>query len=92
MDNNKIFTIHFPGKQVYIENTYKSLNDKMEDIKNNKDHNLYLLLKDYPNPDIKVESYRGQHSTIKKLVASKYLKDNYKILNSNVLPYNYKSN
>ena len=28
MDNNKIFTIHFPGKQVYIENTFKSLNDK----------------------------------------------------------------
>ena len=87
----KIFTIHFPGKKVYIENTCKSLYDKMEDIKNDKDHKLYLLLKDYPNPEIRVEFYRGQLSN-KKLVASKYLKDNYKILNVNVLPYNYKTN
>ena len=28
----KIFTIHFPKKKVYIENTYKSLYEKMEDI------------------------------------------------------------
>ena len=45
MDNclQKIFTIHFPGKKVYIENTCKSIYDKMEDIKNDKDHNLYSI-------------------------------------------------
>ena len=36
----KIFTIHFPGNRVYIENTCKSLYDKMEYIKNDKDHVL----------------------------------------------------
>ena len=48
MDNSlqKIFTIHFPGKKVYIENTCKSLYDKMKDIKDNKDHCLYSLLKE----------------------------------------------
>ena len=87
----KIFTIHFPGKKVYIENTCKSLYDKMEDIKNNKDHKLYSMLKEYPNPEIRVECYRDQLCN-KKSVASKYLKDNYKILNVNVLPYNYNRN
>ena len=66
----KIFTIHFPGKKVYIENTCESICKKMEDIKNNKDHNLYLLLKEYPN-------------------ILKYIKDNYKILNVNLLPPNF---
>ena len=93
MDNyfQKIFTIHFPEKKVYIENTYKSLYDKMEDIKNDKDHKLYSLLKEYPNPEIRVECYRDQLCN-KKSVALKFRKDNYKILNVNVLPYNYKSN
>ena len=48
----KLFTIHFPGKKVYIENTLKSPYDKMEDIKNDKDHKLYSLLQEYPNPKI----------------------------------------
>ena len=87
----KIFTIHFPGKKVYIENAYKSLYEKMEDIKNNKDHKLYSFLKEYPNPEIRVECYRDKLCN-KKSVASKYLKDNYEILNVNVLPYNYKPN
>ena len=43
--NQKIFSIHFPEKRVYIENTCKSLPDKMEYIKNDKDHLLYPLLK-----------------------------------------------
>ena len=76
----KIFTIHFPGKKVYIENTSKSLYDKMEDIKNDKDHKLYLLLKDYPNPEIREEG------SSKKEVANKYIKDSYKILNVNLFP------
>ena len=94
MDNLcKIFSIHFPEERVYIENTFKSINDKMEEIKNNKDHKLYSMIKEYPNPKIIVESYKNYpNSEIrfecykdiffnKKSVASKYLKDNYEILN-----------
>ena len=93
MDNNiqKIFTIHFPGKKVYIENTFRLIHEKMEDISNDKDHSLYLLLKDCPNPEIRFECYRDQLCN-KKSVALKYRKDNYEILNVNVLPYNYKRN
>ena len=79
----KIFTIHFHEKKVYIENTCKSLYDKMEDIKNDKDHKLYSLLKEYPNPEIRVECYKDKICT-KKSLALKYRKDNYKILNVNV--------
>ena len=103
MDNLcKIFSIHFPGKKVYIENTFKSINDKMEEIKNNEDHQLYSMLKECLNPETRVECFK-EYPEIrvecyrdllcdKKSVASKYLKDNYKILNVNVLPYNYKPN
>ena len=92
MDSNlqKIFTIHFPEKKVYIENTCKKLYDKMEDIRNDKDHKLYHMLKKHPNPEIRVECYKDSYCN-KKLVALKYRKDNYEILNVNVLPYNYKS-
>ena len=51
--SQKIFTIHFPDKKVYIENTSRSFHDKMEYIKNDKDHLLYLLLKEYLNPEIR---------------------------------------
>ena len=76
----KIFTIHFPGKKVYIENTSKSLYDKMDDIKNDKDHLLYSMLQKYPNPEIREEG------SSKKEVANKYIKDSYKILNVNLFP------
>ena len=36
----KIFTIHFPEKKVYIEEASGTLYDRMEIIKNDKDHNL----------------------------------------------------
>ena len=81
----KIFTIHFPGKKVYIENTCESLYDKMEEIKSNKDHTLFTMLQEYPNPEIRVEYYKGK-ITDKKLVAKEYSKDNYEILNFNLLP------
>ena len=83
----KIFPIHFPDKKVYIENTYKSLHDKMEYIKNDKDHSLYLILKDYPNPEIRFECFQdvGCYKD-KKKVAMEYSKDNYEILNYNLIP------
>ena len=83
----KIFTIHFPEKKVYIENTCKSLHDKMEYIKNDKDHLLYPLLKDYPNPEIRFECFQdGSCYKNKQEVANNYIKDSYKILNVNLLP------
>ena len=83
----KIFSIHFPGKKVYIENTFKSLYDKMEDIKNDKDHNLYLLLKEYPNPEFRFECFQDEtFYKIKQKVAMEYSKDNYEILNFNLIP------
>ena len=83
----RIFSIHFPNKKVYIENTCKSFYDKIEYIKNDKDHYLYLLLKDYPNPEIRFECFQdGSCYKNKQEVAKEYSKDNYEILNFNLLP------
>ena len=82
----KIFSIHFPGKRVYIENTCKSFYDKMEYIKQDKDHTLYPLFQEYPNPEIVVECYRDGYPDIKKSIALKYKKENYKILNPKLFP------
>ena len=85
--NQKIFSIHFPEKRVYIENTCKSLHDKMEYIKNDKDHLLYPLLKDYPDPEVRFECFQdGSCYENKKEVANKYIKDSYKILNVGLFP------
>ena len=81
----KIFTIHFPEKKVYIENTCKSLHEKMEYIKNDKDHYLYPLLKEYPNPEIRFECFIDGGCN-KKSVALEYIKDSYKLLNIDILP------
>ena len=82
MDNNfqQIFTIHFPGGRVYIEHTFKTLEEKMKEIKKDKDHRLFNILKEYPNPEIRFECYRDQ-SYNEKLVASSYKENYYKILN-----------
>ena len=83
----KIFSIHFPEKRVYIENTCKSLHDKMEYIKNDKDHLLYPLLKDYPDPEVRFECFQnGSCYENKKEVAMEYNEDFYEILNLNLLP------
>ena len=83
----KIFTIHFPDKNVFIENTCKSFYDKMEYIKNDKDHLLYTLLKEYPNPEIRFECFQdGSCYKNKQEVAMEYSKDFYKILNVNLFP------
>ena len=83
----KIFSIHFPEKRVYIENTCKSLHDKMEYIKNDKDHLLYPLLKDYPDPEVRFECFQnGSCYENKKEVAREYRKDFYEILNLDLLP------
>ena len=85
--SQKIFTIHFPDKKVYIENTSKSFHDKMEYIKNDKDHLLYSLLKEYPNPEIRFECFQDESCfKNKQEIAKEYSKDFYKILNLNLLP------
>ena len=40
----KVFSIHFPEKQVYIEYTFKTLEEKLEEIKKDVDHYLYEIL------------------------------------------------
>ena len=84
----KVFTIHFPNKKVYIENTCQSFSDKMKEIKDNQDHELYILLKTYPNPEIRFEMFTtlGNCFKNKQEVAKEYSKDNYEILNFNLLP------
>ena len=72
MDDNKIFSIHFPGKKVYIENTYGTIEEKIEKIKDDKDHILYSYFK----PKIIKEEDNN-----KKQVARKYYKDWYTLLN-----------
>ena len=51
-DKQQIFTIHFPDKRVYIERTYRTIEEKINFIKDDKDHRLYSMFKDYPNPEI----------------------------------------
>ena len=78
MDNyKKVFSIHFPERKVYILSTYSEIEEKMENIKNDKDHLLYRYL----NPIIKEEVNDSE-----KEVANKYIKDSYKILNVNLFP------
>ena len=86
-DIKKVFSIHFPGKQVYVNSTFKTLEEKIEEIKNDKDHKLYNMLEEYPNPEIREEGYIN--SVSEKEVVRRYYKDWYKILNDNLLPYNY---
>ena len=71
MYDNKIFTIHFPGKVVYIENTYGTIEEKIEKIKNDKDHCLYY----YFNPKIIKEEDKD-----KKQVAVKYYRNWFNVI------------
>ena len=85
---NKVFSIHFPEKQVYVESTIYSFDEKIKQIKDNKDHLLYLKLQKYPNPEIREEGFckLQQSNNYIKEVANKYIKDSYKILNFNIFP------
>ena len=73
----KVYSIHFPERKVYIFSTNSEIEEKMENIKNNKDHDLYR----YFNPTIKEEDNDNE-----KEVANKYIKDSYKLLNVNLFP------
>ena len=78
MDNlRKIFTIHFPGKRVYIEKTFGTIEEKVNFIKDDKDHRLYSIFKEYPNPEIRFECFKDENCN-ERYVALKYL--NYNLL------------
>ena len=79
-DNKKVYSIHFPGKQVYVDSTVYTFDEKIKQIKDDKDHSLYSMFQKYPNPEIREEG------SSKKEVVEKYSKDCYKILNVNLLP------
>ena len=79
-DIKKVFSIHFPEKQVYVESTVYSFDEKIKQIKDNKDHLLYEILQKYLNPEIREEGFS------KKEVANNYIKDSYKILNVDLFP------
>ena len=49
-DIKKVISIHFPGKQVYVDSTVYTFDEKIKRIKRDKDHHLYNMLKEYPNP------------------------------------------
>ena len=82
-DIKKVFSIHFPEKQVYVESTVYSFDEKIKQIKDNKDHLLYEIYKNFRNPEIREEC------SSKKEVANKYIKDSYKILNVIVYSNHY---
>ena len=44
MDDIKVYSIHFPGKQVYVDSTVYTFKKKKKIIKNDKDHSLYEIL------------------------------------------------
>ena len=89
-DIKSVFSIHFHGKEVYVGSTFYTFEEKIKRIKNDKDHILYTRLRDVKNPQIKEEGY--SNSISEKEVARRYINDSYKIININLLPYNYKKN
>ena len=46
-DIKKVFSIHFPEKQVYVESTVYSFDEKIKQIRDNKDHLLYEILQKF---------------------------------------------
>ena len=42
-DNKKVYSIHFPGKQVYVDSTVYTFDEKIKQIKDDKDHSLYFM-------------------------------------------------
>ena len=58
----KIFSIHFPGKRVYVTHTLTTIYEKMQSIKNDKDHEIFNLLQEYPNPKIILEYVKNEEN------------------------------
>ena len=74
----KVFSIHFPENQVYVNSTCYPLEEKIEKIKDDPDHKLYNVFKVYPDPEIREEG--DTNSVSVKEVVRKYYNDNYSII------------
>lgn len=81
--DKKVYSILFPGTQVYVGETVYTLEERIEMFREDKDTILYEYLEEYPTPEIR-EEYLNP-----KEVVSKYKKDYYKILNRNLFLQNH---
>ena len=84
----KVFSIHFPENQVYVNSTCYPLEEKIKQIKDDKDHKLYDAFRVYPNPEIREEG--DTNSVSVKEVEKKYYNNSYRIIERNwFLPFSY---
>ena len=90
MCDKKVYSIHFPENQVYINSTCYPLEEHLEKLKKNKDHKLYGILQDYPNVEIREEG--DINSVSVKEVERRYYNDMYRIITSHYYPFSYKKN
>ena len=85
MSNKTVYSLHFPQKQVYVSSTCYPLEEKLEIIKKDKDHELYLILQIYPNPEIREE---GDNSSVSlKEVEKRYYEDWYTVIGRDWFPF-----
>ena len=88
MSVKKVYSIHFPKNQVYVNSTCYPLEEKIEKIKDDPDHKLFKVFKVYPDPEIREEG--DTNSVSVKEVVRKYYEDSYKIIGRNWwLPFSY---
>ena len=84
----KVSSIHFPKNQVYVNSTCYPLEEKIKQIKDDKDHKLYHVFKVYPNAEIRKEG--DTNSVSVKEVERRYYEDSYTIIGRNWFPFSYK--
>ena len=73
--NTSSYRNGYPG---HIFDLCMPIEEKINFIKDNKDHRLYSMFKDYPNPEIRFECVKDENCN-EISVALKYL--NFKLLN-----------
>ena len=88
MSNKKVYSFHFPEKHVYVNSTCYPLEAKLEIIKKDKDHKLYLFLQLYPNPEIREEG--DDNSVSVKEVQRRYYEDWYTLIGRDWFPFSEK--
>ena len=87
MEKRLVYVILFPDKRVFIGQTYKSIEEKIEYQKQDLNDRVYPLFKECPNPQILFEykyfdSFKDVIEEERKLI-KKYDNDGYKIYNRN---------
>ena len=89
MEKRLVYVILFPDKRVFIGQTCKSIEEKIEYLKKDLDDKAYYLFKEFPNPQIifeykYFESFQDVREEERKLI-KKYYNDGYKIYNKNFI-------